>query len=227
MPLNLTPSQTIGAGSAKPTSSIVGKTYAILSGTLITTGIAALYGAQLPLAWQHPILLMIGGFAALMAVLFLGMRDSPAAIPLVFVFAALEGLSLGPVLALTGAMPNGPQIIAEAAGATAIIFVTLTLYAMASKRDFSFIGGFLMVGLIIGLVASVANLWLHMPTLQLTVSSAFVLIFSGYILVDTSRLLRAGKTNPALLVVSLYLDILNLFLSLLQILSILQGGKRN
>jgi modulator of FtsH protease len=204
---------------AAPTvGSSVAKTYALLSATLVMTAAAAVYGANSTVAWQHPLILMIAGFACLLAVMFLGMRESPVALPLVFAFSALQGMVLGPLLEVYAHMPNGmgPLTIIEATSTTAIVFAALTLYAAISKRNFSFMASFLFVGLILVVIASFANIFLHIPALSLVIAGVSAMVFSGYILVDTSNMLRAGQTNPVLMVVALYLDILNLFLALLR-----------
>jgi modulator of FtsH protease len=208
------------------TSELVRKTYTLLAGTLVVTAIAAVSGMGMAFPYQHPFILMILAFGALFAVLLTGAKQSPVALPLVFVFTGLMGLSLGPVLTATLALANGAQIVAEAAGGTAIVFGGLSLYAWTSKRDFSFLGGFLLTGLIIAILASIANFFLHMPTLQLTVAAAVLLIFSGYTLFDTSRLVHGGETNPIFITVALYLDVLNIFMALLQLLDALQGKRR-
>lgn len=201
---------------------IVSKTYSLLAVTLAVTTLTAGLGMRAPFAYEHPFILMLLAFAALFAVLVTGARDNPIALPLVFVFSGLMGLSLGPMIAVTLRLANGPQIVAEAAGGTAVLFVGLSLYAAASKRDFSLLGGFLTTGLIIVILAGIANFWLKLPALQLTIASAVLLIFAGFTLMDTQRLLRGGETRPVLLVVSLYLDVLNIFVALLQLLTALR-----
>lgn len=215
-----------GSMASVATHELVRKTYALLAATLVVTAVAAMFGMSMAFPYQHPFILMILAFGALFAILFTGAKQGPLALPLVFVFTGLMGLSLGPMLAVTLQLSNGPLIVAESAIGTAAIFGGLSLYAWISKRDFSFMGGFLFVGLIIVILAGIANFFLQMPALQLTVASAALFIFSGYTLVDTSRLVRGGETNPIFITVSLYLDVLNIFLSLLQILSFLQGRHR-
>jgi modulator of FtsH protease len=212
--------------STVTTNELVRKTYTLLAGTLVTTALAAVSGMGMAFPHQHPFVLMILAFGALFAVLLTGAKKSPVALPLVFVFAGLMGLSLGPALTATLALANGAQIIAEAAGGTAIVFGGLSLYAWTTKRDFSFLGGFLLTGLIIAILAGIANFFLHMPALQLTVAAAVLLLFSGYTLFDTSRLVRGGETNPIYITVALYLDVLNIFVALLQLLDALQGKRR-
>ncbi len=214
---NLTP--------ALSSSDIVRKAYNLLTGTLAVSAITAWAGIGMAFPYQHPIILMLLAFAALFAVLITGAKRSPMAVPMIFVFTGLMGLSLGPLLAVTLRFANGPQIVAEALLGTGVIFAALSIYAWRSKRDFSFLGGFLMVGLIVVILAGIANFFLRMPALQLTIAAAALLIFSGYILVDTSRMIRGGETNPILITVSLYLDILNLFVALLELLTALQGRR--
>ncbi|WP_031404398.1 Bax inhibitor-1 family protein [Thiomonas sp. FB-Cd] len=215
-------------GSIAPTAinELVRKTYVLLAETMVVTAVAAMFGMNMAFPYQHPFILMLLAFGALFAILFAGAKHGPIALPLVFVFTGLMGLSLGPILEVTVQLPNGPLVVAESAIGTAAIFGGLSLYAWISKRDFSFMGGFLFVGLIIVILAGLANIFLQMPALQLTVASAALFIFSGYTLVDTSRLVRGGETNPIFITVSLYLDVLNIFLSLLQLLSFLQGRRR-
>ncbi|MHB8453160.1 MAG: Bax inhibitor-1 family protein [Acidiferrobacterales bacterium] len=205
---------------------LVRRTYTLLAGTLVVTAITAVLAMGMAFPYQHPFILMILAFAALFAVLFTGAKQSPIALPLVFVFTGLMGLSLGPALTASLALANGTQIVAEAAGGTAVIFGGLSIYAWTSKRDFSFLRGFLLTGLIIAILASIANFFLHMPALQLTVAAAVLIIFSGYTLFDTSRLVRGGETNYIFITVALYLDVLNIFVALLQLLAALQGERR-
>ncbi|MDA8362522.1 MAG: Bax inhibitor-1 family protein [Gammaproteobacteria bacterium] len=210
---------------ATSSTEVVRRAYSLLAATLIVSAIAAWAGMGMAFPYQHPIILMLLAFAALFAVLITGSKRSPAAMPLVFLFTGLMGLSLGPLIAITLRLVNGPQIVAESILGTAAIFGALSLYAWRSRRDFSFLGGFLMVGLVVVILAGIANFFLHMPALQLSIAAAALLVFSGYILVDTSRMIRGGETNPILITVSLYLDILNVFVALLQLLSALQGDR--
>jgi modulator of FtsH protease len=215
-----------GMSSGRSTNEVVRKTYGLLSLTLVVTAVAAVFGMDMAFPYQHPIILMLLAFGSLFIILFAGAEQSPLALPLVFVFTGLMGLSLGPLLAVTLQLGNGPLIVAESAMGTAVIFGGLSLYAWVSKRDFSFMAGFLFVGLIIVILAGIANLFLQMPALQLTIAAAALFIFSGYTLIDTNRLMRGGETNPILITIALYLDVLNIFVSLLQLLSLLQGRRR-
>jgi len=166
---------------------------------------------------------MIGSFALLFAVQYTGAHRSPFAVPLVFLFAAGMGMMMGPAIAVYLKMPGGPTVIAEALGTTAAMFVGLSSYAMRTRRDFSNIGGFLLTGLIVAIVVSLLNIFLlHIPALQMAIAGVLVLVFSGLIIFDTQRMIHGGIQEPVLLVVGLYLDIINLFMALLEIF----GGNR-
>ena len=120
-------------------------------------------------------------------------------------------------------MSNGGQIVATAFSGTGLIFLGLSGYALTSKKDFSFMAGFLMVGLVIAIVAMVANIFLQMPALSLAISSAVILIMSGFILHDTSAIIRGEQTNYILATVGMYLSIFNIFIHLLSLLGVLSG----
>lgn len=141
----------------------------------------------------------------------------------VFAITGLLGFSLGPILNMYLALANGSQIIATALGGTGAIFLSLSGYALVTRRDFSFLGGFLFTGIIVVLLAALANLFLAIPALSLTISGAVIMIMSGFILFDTSRMIHGGETNYIVATVSLYLSIFNIFISLLQILGIAGG----
>ena len=202
----------------------MGKTYALLAATLVVSTIASIYGMHSPFAYEHPFILMIGSFALLFAVQYTGAHRSPFAVPLVFLFAGGMGMMMGPAIEMYLRMPGGASIIAEALGTTAAMFVGLSAYAVTTRRDFSNIGGFLITGLVLAIVVSLLNIFLlHIPALQLAIAGVLVLVFSGLILFDTQRMIRGGIQEPVLLVVGLYLDIINLFMALLEIF----GGNRN
>ena len=133
------------------------------------------------------------------------------------------GASLGPMLSHYASMPNGTSLILQALGGTALIFFALSGYALTSKKDFSFMGGFLMVGLIVVIVASLANIFFQIPALSLAISSAVIMIMSGLILFDTSRIINGGETNYIRATVSLYLNIYNIFVHLLHLLGVFGG----
>ena len=197
---------------------LMAKTYGLLALTLMVSTVASIYGMHSPFAYQHPFILMIGSFALLFAVQYTGAHRSPIAVPLVFLFAAGMGMMMGPAIAMYLNAPKGPTIITEALGTTAIMFIGLSVYALTTRRNFSHIGGFLITGLVIAIVVSLVNIFfLHLPTLQLAIAGVLVLVFSGLILFDTQRMVNGGVQEPVLLVVGLYLDIINLFMALLEI----------
>ncbi len=207
-------------------TTVIHRTYLLLAATLLFSTFTAVIGMRAAFAYQHPIMIMIAAFVSLFAVQWTGGRNSPMAVPLVFVFTGLMGLSLGPVIGLYLRMPAGPTIVAEALLGTAVIFGSLSLYALVSRRNFNYLGGFLMTGLVIVVLASLANMFFHMAGLQLVIAGMALLVFSGLVLFDTSRMINGGETRPVIIAVGLYLDVLNLFMALLEILGALQGGGR-
>ena len=222
------------AGASRGTSigAFMGKTYALLAATFMMSAITAIesrYGMHSAFAHQHPfglaisaIILMIGTFALLFVVQYTGAHRSPFAVPLVFLFAGGMGMMMGPGIEMYLRMPGGASIIANALGATAVMFAGLSAHALTTRRDFSNLGGFLITGLVLTIVVSLLNMFLlHLPALQLAIAGVLVLVFSGLILFDIQRKIRGGIQEPALLVVDLYLDILNPFMALLEIF----GGK--
>ena len=130
------------------------------------------------------------------------------------------GFGLGPLLNAYLSLANGAELIATSLGGTGIIFLALSAYVLTTKKDFSFMGGFLMVGIVLAIVASLANIFLAIPALSLAVSAAIIMIMSGFILFDTSRIVNGGETNYIMATVSLYLSLYNIFVSLLQILGV-------
>jgi len=149
--------------------------------------------------------------------------DSAAGIFWVFAFTGAMGASLGPMLNYYAGLANGPALIMQALGGTALIFFSLSAYALTTRKDFSFMGCFLMVGLIVVLVAALANIFLAIPALSLTISAAIVLIMSALILFDTSRIINGGETNYIRATVGLYLNVFNIFVNLLQLLGVFGG----
>jgi modulator of FtsH protease len=142
----------------------------------------------------------------------------------VFGITGLLGLGLGPLLSIYLSLANGPQVIATALGGTGVIFLSLSGYALTSRKDFSFLGGFLFTGFIVVLAAALANIFLAIPALSLAISAAVIMIMSGFILWETSRMIhRAEETNYILATVSLYLSIFNIFIHLLHLLGFAGG----
>lgn len=184
----------------------------------------AAVGTMLHIGFGVYMLLALAGLGLLFATR--AFRNSGMGVVMVFLFTGVEGLSLGPVLQVYLHMANGAQIVGMAAGLTGAMFFALSGYALMSRKDFSFIGGFLFAGLIMLVVAGLIGMFFNIPGMSLALSVVSALIFSGYILFDTSRIINGGETNYIMATVSLYLDILNLFLALLRILSFLTGNDR-
>jgi modulator of FtsH protease len=139
----------------------------------------------------------------------------------VFAVTGLLGAGIGPILNYYLALPNGGSLVMQAMGGTAIVFFALSGYALTTRKDFSYMGGFLVVGMIVALLAMLANIFLQIPALSLTISAAVVLIFSGFLLYDTSRIINGGETNYVWATIQLYISIYNIFLSLLHLLGAL------
>ncbi|QSA97598.1 Bax inhibitor-1/YccA family protein [Methylococcus sp. EFPC2] len=201
------------------TNKVLRNTYALLAMTLLFSAAAA--GVSMSLDLPHPgvIITLVGYFG----LLFLTNKFSHSAWGILFVFAltGFMGLTLGPILNLyLKHYANGGQLVATALGGTGLIFVGLSLYALASRKDFSFMGGMLMAGILVAFIAGLIGLFVPMPGLQIAVSAMFILLMSGMILWQTSEIVHGGENNYILATVSLYVAIFNLFTSLLQILGI-------
>jgi len=213
---------TMGAESALATNKVLKNTYLLLGMTLLFSALTAGVSMAVGFPAMHPLLTL----AIMFGLLFLVHKTADSAMGLVsvFVFTGFLGAILGPMLNFYLAMPNGPELVMQALGGTAVVFFGLSAYALTTRKDFSYMGGFLMVGLIVAIIAMVANIWLAIPALSLTISAAVVLIMSGFILFDTSRIINGGETNYIRATVSLYLNIYNLFIHLLHLLTALSGN---
>ncbi len=208
--------------SAISTNKVLKNTYILLSMTLLFSALTA--GLSMSMA-VSPGMSMFSSLGAL-ALIWLVLprtQNSTAGIFVVFAITGLLGFGLGPMLSHYLAIPGGGRIVATALGGTGVVFLGLSGYALTSKRDFSFMGGFLFAGLIVVLIAAVANIFLAMPLLQLTISGAIVLLMSGLILFDTSRIVNGGETNYIRATVGLYLNLYNLFVALLHLLTAFSG----
>lgn len=202
--------------TAPAANKVIRNTYLLLSMTLAFSAVAA--AASLALKLPHPgLILTLAGYFGL---LFLTTKFRDSALGLAFVFAltGFMGYTLGPVLSAYLALPNGAQVVMMAMGGTAAIFLGLSAYALASGRDFSFIGGFLTAGILVAFLAGLGAVFFELQGLSLAVSAMFVLLMSGLILYETSNLMHGGETNYVMVTVTLYVSIFNLFTSLLQLL---------
>jgi modulator of FtsH protease len=204
------------------TNRVLKNTYMLLGMTLAFSALTASIAMAMNLSHTVALVLTLVGFGLLFVVN--RMADSAKGLPAIFAFTGVMGAALGPMLNFYLSMPGGPGLVMQALGGTALVFFGLSAYALTSRKDFSYMGGFLMVGLIVAIVASIANIFLGIPALSLTISAAIVMIMSGLILFDTSRIISGGETNYIRATVSLYLNIYNLFVHLLHLLTALTGG---
>jgi len=213
--------QTLGSHTATTVidgaaQNVLRNTYMLLALTLAFSAITA--GASAALRLPHPgILITLVGYFGL---LFLvnKYRDRGLGVGLVFALTGFMGYTLGPIISHYLSMANGTQTVMLAMGGTAAIFMGLSAYALVSKRDLSFMGGFLTVGILVAFLAGLAAVFLQIPALSLAVSAMFVLLMSGLILYETSNIVRGGETNYVMATVTLFVSIFNLFTSLLHLL---------
>lgn len=207
--------------AALATNKVLRNTYTLLALTLLFSG----FTAGLAIVTNAPplgIFITLGGYFGLLF-LTTWLRNSPWGLVSVFALTGFMGYTLGPIINAYLGLPNGPQIVMTAMGGTGIIFLGLSGYALVSRKDFSFMGGFLMVGILVAFLASLAAVFLQMPGLSLAVSAMFILLMSGLILYQTSEIIHGGETNYIMATITLYVTIYNLFLSLLQLLGIFSG----
>jgi modulator of FtsH protease len=202
------------------------KVYGLLSFMFLASGIGALWGMNqgLSVVGPHPIILAIAMFGTLF--LLMAVQKVPGLNLIVTtLFAALMGASLGPLLFALLRTANGAAILSDALFLTMAIFFSLSIYAIVSGKSFSFMGSFLFTGLIIVVLLSIVQIFFHPPIFQAVLSGVASLLFSGLILYDTSRILESSEEelSPIMAVVSLYLDVFNLFVSLLRLLEIFKG----
>ncbi|MBI59485.1 MAG: BAX inhibitor protein [Spongiibacter sp.] len=193
-------------------------TYMLLGLTLLNSALFAGVAMAMDLGRGAALGLMLGSLVMLFVVN--ATANSGKGLIATFVFTAMMGASLGPMLQAYLALPNGPSLVMQALGGTAIVFFGLSAYALTTRKDFSFMGGFLMVGLLVIVGASIANLFFQVAAVSLAISAAAVFIMSALILFDTSRIIHGGETNYIRATVALYLDIYNLFVHLLSLLGV-------
>mgnify|MGYP000252628010 CR=1 FL=1 len=197
-------------------------TYQLLSATLLFSGLMAYLSMYLRLPY-FGLLITLGGYFGLLF-LVAKLRNSAFGILAVFALTGFMGLTLGPIVgAYTTAFSNGAELVGMAMTGTAVIFLSLSFYAITSQKDFSFMSGFLTAGIVVAFLAGIAAYFFQMPALSLAVSSAFILLMSGLILYETSTIIHGGETNYIMATVTLYISIYNLFLSLLHLLGVFSG----
>lgn len=205
-----------GADSVLATNKVIRNTYMLLSVTLAFAALSASVSVALSLPHPGIIITLAGYFGLLFAIT--KFRDSGLGVGLVFALTGFMGYTLGPIISHYLSLPNGGQTVMMAMGGTAAIFLGLSGYALTTKKDFSFMGGFLMVGILLAFLTGLAAIFFEIPALSLTVSAAFVLLMSGLILYETSNIIHGGETNYVMATVSLFVSIFNLFTSLLHLL---------
>jgi modulator of FtsH protease len=217
-----------GAGGSRSLSQdrpevtrVLRNTYALLSLTLLfSAGVAS---AGVAFGWPAPglVLTLVGYFGLLFAIHKL--RNSGWAIPAVFALTGFMGYTLGPLLAATLALPGGAQTIVTALGATGATFLALSAYVLTTRKDFSFMGGFLFAGMVVALVLALGAVFFNLPGLGLAVSGLVALLSVGLILFETSRIVNGGETNYVMATVGLFVSVFNLFVSLLNLMGL--GGS--
>jgi len=202
------------------TNKVLKNTYMLLSATLIFSGVMAFAGMAVNLGFGAA---LVADLVAIGLLWFVLPRTANSAmgIPVIFAFTGLLGLGLAPML--NHYLAINPSIVSTALGGTGVIFLGLSGYALTTRKDFSFMGGFLMVGMMVAIVASLANIFFQMPIMSLVVSGAIVMLMSGMILYQTSAIINGGETNYIMATASLFLSLLNMFQALMHILGAFGG----
>lgn len=214
---------------AREQNSVLRNTYMLLALSMVPTVLGAVVGVQLQFSF-------LAGSPFIAFMLFLGIawafmygiernKNSALGIGLLLGFTFFMGLMLSRILQVALGFSNGGSMIAMAAGGTGAVFFTMATIATVSKRDFSGMGKFLFIGMIVVLLAAVANIFFQIPALSLTIAAAAVMIFSAYILYDLSRIVQGGETNYVSATLAVYLDIYNVFVSLLQLIMAFTGDR--
>ena len=211
-------------------NSVIRNTYWLLALSMLPTVAGAYLGASMNFASFYrtsPIMAPLLMFGAMFGMLFVvsALRNSGWGIAAVFGFTFVSGVMLAPMLQHAAGLKNGGELVALAGGMTAAVFFVMAAIATVSKRDFSFLGKFLFVGVILLIVASIANLFFQVPALTITISAIAVLIFSMYLLHDLSQIIRGGQTNYIMATIALFLDIFNIFVNILNLLMIFSGQR--
>lgn len=198
------------------TNKVLRNTYTLLAMTLLFSAATAGMAMTMNLPFFNPILTLVGYFGLLF--LTTKFRNSSLGLVFVFMLTGFMGMTLGPILNMYLETTGGGELVMTALGGTGVIFLGLSGYALTSRKDFSFMGGFLMVGILVAFLAGIGAMIFSMPILSLAVSGMFILLMSGLILYQTSQIIHGGETNYIMATVTLYISIYNMFLSLLHIL---------
>lgn len=196
---------------------VLRNTYALLSMTLLFSAVMA--GVSMAMNWPYPsFIVVLGGYFGLLF-LTTKLRNSAWGILAVFALTGFMGATLGPIINMyLYRFGNGTEIVMMALGGTGVIFLAMSGLALTSKRDFSFMGKFLGIGILVAFLAAIGNIFFQLPALGLAVSSMFILLMAGLILFQTQQIVRGGETNYIMATVTLFVSVFNLFTSLLHIL---------
>ena len=211
-------------------SRVLRNTYWLLALSMLPTIAGAWAGMQfnlMRLFVASPVLTPLLMFGVMIGALFAvaALRNSAFGVPALLGFTFIAGLMLTPILSVAAGLRNGGMLVGTAAGMTAVIFFGLAGVATVTKRNFSFLGNFLGVGLLLLIVAMLANLFFQVPALHLALSAVAVLLFSGFVLYDLSNIVNGGQTNYVMATLSIYLDLYNIFVSLLNLLMAFSGQR--
>jgi len=220
---------TFGTAISAESQKVLRNTYLLLALTMVPTIAGAFIGmATASVVLAHPIMTTFAMLAAVVGLQFAiaANRNSVLGVAFLLLMTGLLGWWLGPILNYALALRNGAQLVGYAAGGTAAVFLVMGAIATTTKRDFSFMGKFLFVGMIALLVAMIANMFLQIPALALTISTLVIVVFSLFLLHDLSRIVTGGETNYIMATTGVYLSLFNIFANLLQILLAL-GGERD
>jgi len=228
VPSNKNTSGIFGTAISAESQKVLRNTYLLLALTMVPTIAGAFLGmATASVLIQNPIISTLVMLAAVIGLQFAiaANRNSVLGVAFLLLMTGLLGWFLGPLLTYTLALKNGAQLIGYAAGGTAVVFLVMGAIATTTKRDFSFMGKFLFVGMIALLVAMIANMFLQIPALALTISTLVIVVFSLFLLHDLSRIVTGGETNYIMATTGVYLSLFNIFANLLQILGIFGGSR--
>ena len=207
---------------------VLRNTYLLLALTMVPTVIGAMIGmATGGIIVQHPIISTVVMLGAVIGLQFAiaANRNSGLGVVLLLGMTFLLGWWLGPLLTAALSLRNGPQLVGFAAAGTGAIFFAMAAIATTTKRDFSFMGKFLFVGMIVLLIAMLANMFLQIPALALTISALVIVVFSLFLLHDVSRIVNGGETNYVMATTGVYLSLFNIFANLLHLLMALMGER--
>jgi modulator of FtsH protease len=227
-PRTFEPADAVAPAAAQ--NNVLRNTYWLLALSMLPTVAGAFVGSQLNLFAQfaaHPVATPLLMFGAMMGMLFVVtlLRNSAWGVVALLGFTFIAGVMLTPILTVAAGLRNGGQLVGLAGGMTAAIFFAMAMVATVSKRDFTSMGRFLMVGTVVLIVASLANIFFQIPALSVTLSAITVLIFSAWLLHDLSNIVRGGETNYIMATLNLFLNLFNIFVSLLNLLMAFTGQR--